>query len=678
MKPHQPATLAFIVAVAAGAIAMAAWLTMRRPPAAIPSAASSATTSSESSSTSPAQASSSSPFSSSPFSSMAPAAPAAASGRDEATASPVDPLPRPAARPDDYVGSRACADCHAEIFQRYQGHPMANSMATIGQEPPIETLTEEILLEPAGPQHAGHEYVVQWDGEQMRHGERMRDAEGSLIYEQLLPVRFAMGSGRRGRAYMIDRDGRLTQSPIGWYSQGQRWDLSPGYHEDPSLRFERAIGDGCLYCHAGRVEHAADDPSRYGEQVFLEASIGCERCHGPGGRHVTAMEQLAAGEACDDCQIVNPADLDPARREAVCNQCHLAGEAAIPRYGRGLFDFRPGDHLDETLVVFVEGRRGEGSRAVSQVEQMQASRCYQASGQAMGCTTCHDPHWQPPPQEAVAFFDSRCATCHESDDCSLEAAARLAHESNGSCIACHMPSEEASDVPHTAMTDHSIPRDAARAAAGRSVPRGRQGNPVVFDDGEQRLPSRALARARGMLLATIAVDARSPQMAAQAAELLTPAEINPSKPAEVVAPLAGDVEALLSLAELFDGVGQAGLTAACYASVLETDPVNQTALMGMARIEQGRGSLTTALAFADRLVAVNDTVAEVHMLRGVILGGLGRWQEAIAAARQAIDLDPTRIDARRWLVRACRVAGDAEQAASEERIIARMESVATP
>jgi hypothetical protein len=638
MKLRPPALVAILVLMAATVTAVAAWLMMAKPPAAIPSAV----------------------------------------ARSGVAAAADEPLPRPTPRPDDYVGSRACADCHAEIFQRYQSHPMANSMATIGQEPPIETLAEEILLEPDGPQHAGHEYVVQWDGAQMLHGERMRDADGELIYEQLLPVRFAMGSGRRGRAYMIDRGGWLTQSPIGWYSQGQRWDLSPGYHEDPSLRFERGIGDGCLYCHSGRVEHAADDPTRYSERVFLEESIGCERCHGPGGRHVTAMEQLAAGEACDDCQIVNPADLDPARREAVCNQCHLAGEAAIPRFGRGLFDFRPGDHLDETLVVFVEGRRGEGSRAVSQVEQMQASRCYQASGQAMGCTTCHDPHWQPPAEEAVAFFDSRCATCHEGDDCSLDQPARHAHESGGSCIACHMPSEEASDVPHTAMTDHSIPRDAARAAASRGMPRGRQGQPVVFDEGEQRLPSRALARARGMLLATIAVDSRSPQLAGQAAELLTPAEITPAKPAEVVAPLAGDVEALLSLAELFDGVGQDALTAACYASALEADPVNQTALMGLARLEQSRGRLPTALAFVDRLVAVNETVAEVHMLRAVILGGLGRWQEGIAAARQAIELDPTRIDARRWLVRACRVAGDTEQADREQAVIERMEAVASP
>ena len=388
------------------------------------------------------------------------------------------------------------------------------------------------------------------------------------------------------------------------------------------------------------------------------------------------MQQLAEGESCEDCRIVNHADLDPARREAVCNQCHLAGEAAIPRYGRGLYDFRPGDHLDDTLVVFVEGQRAGSGRAVSQVEQMQSSRCYQASGEVMGCTTCHDPHWQPPPEEAAAFFDNRCATCHETDDCGLDEPQRLAHASGGSCIACHMPSENSSDVPNTALTDHSIPRD---AAAARSQPSGRrQGQPVVFDNGQTRLEPRELERAQGMLLATIAVDARSPQLAAQAAELLTPADINPDYPGSTVAPLAGDVEPLLSLAELFAGVGQDALTAACYAQALATDPVNQTALMGLARLEQQRGSFGTALAFADRLAAANSTVSEVHMLRATILGGLGRWEEGIAAADEAIALDPTRIEARSWLVRSLRVAGDAERADREQAIIDRMEAVQRP
>ena len=40
--------------------------------------------------------------------------------------------------------------------------------------------------------------------------------------------------------------------------------------------------------------------------------------------------KLVPGSTVADLKICNPADLDPSRREAVCNQCHLGGEATVP------------------------------------------------------------------------------------------------------------------------------------------------------------------------------------------------------------------------------------------------------------------------------------------------------------------------------------------------------------
>ena len=49
-------------------------------------------------------------------------------------------------------------------------------------------------------------------------------------------VQFAVGSGRQGVAYLIERDGFLFQSPITWYPRQRQWDLSPGYEKKPPLR----------------------------------------------------------------------------------------------------------------------------------------------------------------------------------------------------------------------------------------------------------------------------------------------------------------------------------------------------------------------------------------------------------------------------------------------------------
>ena len=54
-------------------------------------------------------------------------------------------------------------------------------------------------------------------------------------------VQFAVGSGQRGRAYLIDHDGYLFASPLTWYPTKNSWDLSPGY-EKRNARFTRSAG----------------------------------------------------------------------------------------------------------------------------------------------------------------------------------------------------------------------------------------------------------------------------------------------------------------------------------------------------------------------------------------------------------------------------------------------------
>ena len=61
--------------------------------------------------------------------------------------------------------------------------------------------------------------------------------------------------------------------------------------------------------------------------------------------------RLAGGPV--DTTIVNPRHLERSLREAVCEQCHLEGEARTVRHGRGLDDFRPGMPLELFWSVFV-------------------------------------------------------------------------------------------------------------------------------------------------------------------------------------------------------------------------------------------------------------------------------------------------------------------------------------
>src|SRR5690606_21162271 len=144
-----------------------------------------------------------------------------------------------------------------------------------------------------------------------------------------------------------------------------------------------------------------DAPDRYQSEPFLEQSIGCEKCHGPGGTHV-AFHQGSSESATD--VIVNPARLSPEMRDDVCLQCHLIGEHRLTRYGRSDFDFRPGDRLTDIWTIFVranDGKNSPATEAVSQAEQILSSVCYRQSERAMGCVSCHDPHTLPAPEKRV-------------------------------------------------------------------------------------------------------------------------------------------------------------------------------------------------------------------------------------------------------------------------------------
>jgi predicted CXXCH cytochrome family protein len=277
-----------------------------------------------------------------------------------------------------------------------------------------------------------------------------------------------LGSGARGIAFLIERDGFLFQSPIAWFAQRRRWDISPGYGEfDPQPDFERPIQPECLSCHANRFRPVAGTLNRYEPPLFQGHAIGCERCHGPGALHVDP----ARPSVVPDLTIVNPARLSHALRESVCQRCHLQGAFRFTRAGREVLDFRPGLPIQRFWAFFMRkaGNRGR-FEAVGHVEQMESSPCFLAIQGQLGCISCHDPHRLPAPSAKAAYYRERCLACHERRGCALPPAERRARGLAEDCVACHMPRPAISDIPHTAATDHRIPRGVPGAVV--EEPRG--------------------------------------------------------------------------------------------------------------------------------------------------------------------------------------------------------------
>jgi hypothetical protein len=290
------------------------------------------------------------------------------------------------------------------------------------------------------------------------------------VFTETHQVGYSVGSGDHGRSYLIERGNSLFLSPISYYSAPRKWGLSPGYESGLYRGFTRPAGNLCMSYHSGLSQPVPGKLNEYRQPAFPILAIGCERCHGPGALHVA---ERRAGKLDNPVNrsIVNPVNLPPRKRDDVCFQCHLSGDARVERSGKNILDFRPGTDLNDVVAIFfvpVKLKVG-GFLALSQPEQIQMSRCRQLDGTVLNCVTCHDPHNEKAGVEATKYFDSKCAKCHTLDNPRFALAHAVQKSTTGNCTSCHMPKVAVTNIAHLALTDHRIPKnpkDAEKSLAG--------------------------------------------------------------------------------------------------------------------------------------------------------------------------------------------------------------------
>jgi predicted CXXCH cytochrome family protein len=568
---------------------------------------------------------------------------------------------RPPTPPEDYVGSQACARCHAEIYESYQSQPMSYSAGWVPGDHEIEDFGDKARFQPP---RGGCRYLVERKDDQVIHHEIMADAEGE-IFDDARVVSLFIGSGTRGKTYGIIHGDRLFESPISWYSfDGGRWDLSPGYPPGRHARFERPFTDECLMCHVGRMAPTRTSEDTFVEPVVLEAGIGCERCHGPGAGHV-ARHESQGNPALD--AIVNPANLDPQQRESICNQCHLHGKHSVPRYGRSVYDFRPGQRLGDVISVLVEGtgvRDDSTTKAVSQVQQMRASACFQGSEGRFGCTSCHDPHSKPEPEQVASFYRARCLECHTQQGCSLSAAERSAPPAEDSCIHCHMPRLATNDIPHASQTDHRVARRPVAEMENSMKPAGEW---ELFDDDESRMEKWEVDRAKGIGLAKRSTEgARGSPIFARRSKTMLVSSLR-SAP--------DDVPVLRTLAYLALGEGDAAGARDYAQRALEVAPRDARALKLLVSAYHRLGNVEAGIDASRRLLTIDPWTAMDHVALAQALFQAGRTEEALEAAEKALELDPTLTEPRVWMVQGYLQSGNRSESRKQSELLRRMRAV---
>jgi Flp pilus assembly protein TadD len=564
-----------------------------------------------------------------------------------------------------YVGDESCARCHRDQANSYHQHPMGRSLAPVQSATPIERYDAQAKNPFVG---LGFTYAIQRRSEKVFHRETAADAKGQVVCEAEAEAAFAVGSGVRGRGYIINRDGYLFESPITWYTQKAAWDLSPGYDRVPH-HFGRPVVTDCLFCHANHVREVAGTENRYESPIFEGYAIGCERCHGPGELHARRQEKREAYEGVD-FTIVNPVHLEPVTREAICEQCHLEGMARVLKRGRQAFDFRPGLPLHLFLAVFVSpggrGAEGEGAKSaekfVGQVEQLHASRCFRASNGRMGCTTCHDPHAYPTASERVAFYRERCQHCHKDPSCALPLEVRKKTSKDDNCVQCHMPGGP-SDIAHHSITNHRIPR-----LANEAGPDSRQADDDLF----MRFFHRDLAEVgdaeveRDTGIALMERVERYDWPTRRAVGTLALGRLESALRAD-----PSDVPALDAKAHALWAIGDFENAAKTFDAVLELMPGREASLRWAAILALEQKRSDDAIGYLERAIAVNPWRHEFHYYLAYAHVRGRSWTNALKECQEALRLNPADFRSRQLLVEAHLGLAHLEQAQAEfDRLLA--------
>jgi Tfp pilus assembly protein PilF len=359
---------------------------------------------------------------------------------------------------DEYVGSSACSSCHSEIYRQFLQTSMGRSMSPVTPAF-LKTIPSSAVY--VNPQLNRRFEVFTSEGS-LYQSESGTGIDGKENFRDAHQLEWIIGAGVNGFGTILQEDHHLFQAPLSFYTKTMDWEPSPGY-EFTDLGFNRPITPGCISCHSGRPNAVPGTNGQFEQPPFTELAIGCERCHGPGAAHVQFMSGATVTNpersASSNTMIVNPAHLTPYLADNICMACHQAGDVRVLKPEKTYKDIRPGFPLDDTLSILMVPPTRESPPSKDHVDHyysMTLSKCYRASKGKLSCITCHDPHVEPTHEEAPAYFNSKCLTCHTSRSCKLSLQVRIQRKPADNCIGCHMPKRDIQVISHSSATNHRI------------------------------------------------------------------------------------------------------------------------------------------------------------------------------------------------------------------------------
>ena len=317
----------------------------------------------------------------------------------------------------EFVGSETCKKCHAEEYKSWKG-----------------TFHAKIVQPKKGGLLKGA--VEKWKSDGTNPGPTKGNVTGKNY--TLDNVQYVVGSKWKQR-YLVKNeetgnlqfmDKQFNRLSGMWENYGQKNDWNTQ----------------CATCHSTgyRITEYDDQTKRTLKSEFVEFGVGCEACHGPGAKHVSAKNK---GERKKT--IFNPAHVDPQAQSKVCGYCHVRVETEkwhtaqgnpredmpAPKLGES---YKAGEDWTKWEGIIMPGLKpdqpftkdysgdlkglfkvDEHSKANGIYEEAKHHQEYQGFIQSkhykqgkMSCITCHSPHAGKGKLKKVQ--KDSCKSCHDA------------------------------------------------------------------------------------------------------------------------------------------------------------------------------------------------------------------------------------------------------------------------
>jgi len=336
---------------------------------------------------------------------------------------------QPGAARSEYVGSEACASCHAAKVASQKNTPMAQNA--------MHAEDSEILHS-----HPELRFAIGSFHYEIKTGTIKTGAKHSVYtvgngtHTLTANLLWAFGIGRAGQSYLFKReDGKFYEARVTYFDTLKTIDFTPARALTSPKNIEEAmfrpVGSAeitrCFGCHTT----ASTIGERFDEEELMPG-VTCEACHGAGRKHVASAQALSvAGMTDEPGAIFNPATLHPADSVDFCGACHSTWW--------------------DVKLSAVKGV----STARSQPYRLEASKCWGKGDARLTCIACHDPH--KPLQTEASAYDGVCSSCHvRTGEKKTEVhPAEACPVNTKNCVSCHMEKVYVPEM-HYKFTDHRI------------------------------------------------------------------------------------------------------------------------------------------------------------------------------------------------------------------------------